>query len=299
MKTLLLLVKRNITLFFKDKGLFLTALITPLILLMLYATFLGNIYRDAFVMTLEEAGIKADGDLLDGLVGGQLFSSLLAVSTVTVSFCANMLVVQDRAQGRARDIFITPVKRSTVAFGYYIATTLSTLIISFVATVACLIYLSIIGFYMSVSDVLFIILDVILMVSFGTALSSVINFFLSTEGQISAVGSIVSSCYGFLCGAYMPLSQLSDGLKNAISLLPGTYGTSLFRKHAMSGAFDELSKSVPKELVDGLKESVDFDVFFFGEKVSEGVSFLYLGATVLVLISVFVLLNIFKKKEKN
>jgi multidrug/hemolysin transport system permease protein len=250
-------------------------------------------------VTLEEVGIKVDGDLLDGLVGGQLFSSLLAVSSVTVSFCANMLVVQDRAQGRARDIFITPVKRSTIAFGYYIATTLSALIISFVATAACLIYLSIIGFYMSVSDVLFIILDVILMVSFGTALSSVINFFLSTEGQISAVGSIVSSCYGFLCGAYMPLSQLSDGLKNVISLLPGTYGTSLFRKHAMSGAFDELSKVAPKELVDGLKESVDFDVFFFGEKVSEGVSFLYLTAVVLILISIFVLLNIFKKKEKK
>ncbi len=299
MKTLFVLIKRNMTLFFKDKGMFLTSLITPLILLMLYATFLGNVYRDAFVVTLEEVGVKVPDKVLDGLVGGQLFSSLLAVSTVTVSFCANMLVVQDRAHGRSRDLFITPVKRSTIALSYYVATTLSALLISFIATAACLIYLSVIGFYMSLSDVLFFVLDVVIMVSFGTALSSVINFFLSTEGQISAVGSIVSSVYGFICGAYMPLSQLSEGLRDAISLLPGTYGTSLFRKHAMRGAFDELQKSAPEALVDGLKESVDYDVFFFGNKVSDGASYAYLLITVLLFITVYVLLHIFRRREKK
>ena len=44
MKTLLMLTKRNIKLFFKDKGMFLTSLITPLILLVLYVSFLKNIY---------------------------------------------------------------------------------------------------------------------------------------------------------------------------------------------------------------------------------------------------------------
>ena len=49
MKTAKALIKRNIKLFFKDKGMFFTALITPAILLVLYATFLGNVYRDAFL----------------------------------------------------------------------------------------------------------------------------------------------------------------------------------------------------------------------------------------------------------
>ena len=41
MKVLQILIKRNTKLFFKDKGMLITALITPLILLLLYATFLG------------------------------------------------------------------------------------------------------------------------------------------------------------------------------------------------------------------------------------------------------------------
>lgn len=300
MTALIYLLKRDVKLFFRDKGMFFTALITPLILLALYATFLGNVYRDAFESVLISCGITIEDKLLNGLVGGQLFSSLLSVSSVTVAFCANMLMVQDKVTGGAKDISITPVKSSQTALAYYLATTASALIISLVATVACIIYLHVVGWYMTVSDVLFVLLDVFIMVGFGTALSSIINFFLSTQGQISAVGSIVSSCYGFICGAYMPLSQLSEGFRRTVSFLPGTYGTSLFRKHAMSGAFVELEESgVPVEIIDGLKESVDYDVIFFGDKVSVPAMYTYLIITVIVLVSVYVLLNVFKRKERK
>ena len=42
------LVKRNVKLYFKDKGMFLTSLITPIILLVLYGTFLSGTYRSIF-----------------------------------------------------------------------------------------------------------------------------------------------------------------------------------------------------------------------------------------------------------
>ena len=54
MNTSLILIKRNIKLFFKDKGMFFTALITPMILLVLYATFLGNVYHDTFTSNLPD-----------------------------------------------------------------------------------------------------------------------------------------------------------------------------------------------------------------------------------------------------
>ena len=204
-----ILIGRNIKLFLKDKGLFFTSLITPLILLVLYVTFLGNVYKDSFLQIVEPFGITLPDDVLGACVGGQLFSSLLAVCTVTVSFCANMLMVQDKVTGAYKDLTVSPVKPQTMALGYYIATLASTLLISFTAVGACMIYLYNVGWFLSVKDVLCILADVVLLVIFGTALSSIINFFLSTQGQISAVGSIVSSCYGFICGAYMPISQFS------------------------------------------------------------------------------------------
>ena len=224
MRELGALVKRNTKLFFKDKGMFFTSLITPVILLVLYATFLSNIYRDTFASAVP-AALRVPDSLIDGCVGGQLISSILAVSCVTVAFCSNMLMVQDKVSGSLSDLTISPVKSSVLAMGYYFAALLSTLLICYVATGFCLAYVASRGWYMSAGDVLLIILDVFLLVMFGTALSSIIGYFLSTQGQISAVGTVVSAGYGFICGAYMPISQFSKGLQKVLSFLPGTYGT--------------------------------------------------------------------------
>ena len=299
MKTLLAIIKRNVKLFFKDKGMFFTALITPGILLLLYATFLGNIYKDTFVSVFPQ-GFEVDESLINGCVGGQLISSILAVSCVTVAFCSNMRMVLDKANSTVNDFTVTPVSRSVMAVGYYVATLFSTLLICFVSTGICLGYVASVGFYMSLTDVLLLFLDVFLLVMFGTALSSIINFFLSTQGQISAVGSIISSVYGFICGAYMPISQFSDGLQKVMSFLPGTYGTSLVRNHAMRGVLSEMeSQGVPSEMIQGIKDTIDCNVYFFGERVEEGTMYLILSATVVVLITVYVAMNVLQRKRSG
>lgn len=298
MKSSIILIKRNIKLFFKDKGMFFTALITPAILLVLYATFLGNVYRDSFVANIQNAGELSD-KLIDSLVASQLISSILAVSCVTVAFCSNFLMVQDKANGTVKDFRIAPIKSSVISLSYYVATILSTLLICFSATAVCLIYLASVGFYMSVADVFLLILDVFLLVLFGTALSSVINFFLSSQGQISAVGTIVSAGYGFICGAYMPISSFSTGLQRVISFLPGTYGTSLVRYHSMRGGLAEMEKEgVPAEIIDELMDALDCNLYFFGHKVEPWVMYLILSGSILLLLGIYIALNALRKKEK-
>ena len=125
MSVFLTLLKRNVKLFFKDKGMFFTALITPAILLVLYATFLGNIYKDSFLSGLPD-GFTLSDSVISGLVGGPLVSSILAVSCVTVAFCSNFLMVQDKANGTIKDLRISPVKNWILSVSYYVATLLST-----------------------------------------------------------------------------------------------------------------------------------------------------------------------------
>ncbi len=306
MKQLYLLTKRNTSLFFKDKGLFFTALITPMILLVLYATFLGNVYRDVIVSIVDginsalpdTAQIEISERLLNGYVGGQLVSSILAVSCVTVSVCCNMLMVQDKVTGAHKDLMISPVSPSRLAISYYVSTLFSTLLICLAAFGVSLIYLAIIGFYLTVADVFFIILDILMLVMFGTALSSVINFFLSTQGQISAVGSIISSCYGFICGAYMPISQFGDGLANVVGLLPGTYGTSLLRQHTLGSVIDKMGDEGLADYVDGIKDTVDCNIYVFGDtQVPTWVMYTVLLGTIAILVGAYVLMNILRDRK--
>ncbi|MDE7256816.1 MAG: ABC transporter permease, partial [Clostridia bacterium] len=218
MSGLLFSVKRNCKVFFKDKGMFISSLITPIILLVLYVVFLAKVFKDSFLSSLN--GAEVSDKLVNGFVAGQLCSSLLAVCCITVAFCSNLLMVQDKVTGARGDLLITPARRSVHALGYYLSTAVSTLIVCLTALCGGLIYIACSGWYLSFGDVLLSLVDVVLLVLFGTALSSVINYFLSSQGQMQAVGTIVSAGYGFICGAYMPISQygsvVADGVFGGI-----------------------------------------------------------------------------------
>ena len=297
MKTLFKLIKRNSKMFFKDKGTFFVSMITPLILLILYVTFLGNVYRNSYSAALPY-GVFMSQELMDALVASQLFSSLLAVCCVTVAFCSNMLMVQDKVSGARNDLLVAPLSKGKLALSYYISTFISTFMIAVVATIASFIYLAVVGWYLSFVDILLIFLDVFLLVMFGTALSSVINHFLSSQGQISAVGSIVSSCYGFICGAYMPISSFGLGLQKVLLFLPSTYGTSLIRNHAMRGVFNAMeSEGIPLAVIDSFKSSIDCNLEFMGKDVSISAMYAVMFVSVVLLVGIYILLNVLHKKR--
>lgn len=294
------LIKRNIKLYFRDKGMFFSSLITPIILLILFVTFLGSIYRDSFASALSAAGINADAVLIDGCVGGQLISSLLAVTCITVAFCSNLIMIKDKTSGARRDLTVSPLRLSTLGFSYYLAALISTLIINLTAAAVSLAYLAFVGWYLSSADVLLLILDIFLLTMFGTALSSCVNFFLSSDGQASAVGTIVSAGYGFICGAYMPVSNFSPVLQKILSFLPGTYGTVLLRNHAMRGAFRQMTKDgIPQEIIEKICDSVDCNLYFFGEKVSVSAMYMVLCASILLFIGIYIAVNLIKEKRAD
>lgn len=294
------LIQRNIKLYFKDKGMFLSSLITPLILLVLYGTFLSNVYEESFRNALEAVGTTVPNKLIGGCVSGELTSSLLAVCCVTVAFFSNMLIVQDKITGARRDLTITPVKNHTLALGYYLATLFSTLLVCLIAVSVCFLYIGNAGWYLTTADVLYLLLDVVLLVLFGTALSSIVDCCLSSQGQISAVSAIISAGYGFICGAYMPISQFSDGLQKVISFLPGTYGTSLLRNHMLRGVFEEMgNQGFPNEVVEAIKDSVDCNLYFFGEKVSLNNMYFILSVSVVAAVAIYVVMNVLLGKKKK
>ena len=294
------LIRRNTKLYFKDKGMFFTSLITPVILLVLYSTFLANVYEDSFRSALEAAGATVSDKLIMGCVGGQLVSSLLAVSCVTVAFCSNLLMVQDKTTGARQDLTIAPIRGSTLSMSYYISTLCSTLLVSLTATAVCLGYLSMVGWFLTAGDVAALLLDVLLLVMFGTALSSCVIFPLTTNGQASAVGTIISAGYGFVCGAYMPVSSFSEGVRRVISFLPGTYGTSLLRNHTLRGVFEEMeAQGFPEQIVEAIKDSVDCNLYFFDHKVGLVTMYLVLVGSIVLFLGLYVAMALLTLRRKH
>lgn len=296
MRTFVSLIQRNRKLFFRDKGMLFSSLITPVILIVLYATFLAKVYKDSFASGIP-AVMHISEKLINGTVAGQLAAALLAVSCVTVTFCVNLTMVQDRANGTRKDFDVSPVKKPVIYLGYFFSTVLNSLMVNLLALALCLGYIGIMGWYLTAMDVVLLVLDMLILVLFGAVLSSIVCYPLKTQGQMSAVGTIVSAGYGFVCGAYMPISNFGEGLQKAMSYLPGTYGTSLIKNHMLRGVFEAMeTEGFPAEIVKGIADSLDCNPVFRGNVVEPKYMMLIMIGTIVVLGGIYLLITALPEK---
>ena len=296
MKEITALVSRNRKLFFKDKGMLFSSMITPVILIVLYATFLANVYKDSFVSATKDM-IDLSDKIINGTVAAQLAAALIAVSCVTVTFCVNLTMVQDRASGARKDFDVSPVSKTKIYIGYFLSTVLNSLMVNGTALALCLLDILQMGWYMRASDVIFVILDMILLVLFGSTLSSIVSYPLKTQGQLSAVGTIVSAGYGFVCGAYMPISNFSSGLQKALSYLPGTYGTSLVKNHMLNGVYKEMADiGLPSEAVTVIRNTLDCNPVFRGHVVGVSQMYLIMAGSIVVFGAAYLLIIMIRER---
>ena len=252
------LIARNCKVYFRDKSVFFASLTAPLILLFLYIAFLGNNYSENLRNIAEtNFGIALEKSIVSAFAGGWLLSSLIAVCAVSIAFTANMVMVQDKVTDRLSDFNVSPVPRSALALGYFLSTAIVTMLVCSVALVVGYIYLACAGWYLSVADVFLTIADTLLLVLFGTALSSIVCRFLKSQGGITAVEATVSAAYGFLCGAYMPIQSLAAPIANTLLFLPGTYGTALLHEHFMGGAIDMLGETFSDQAAAECRKGFD------------------------------------------
>lgn len=251
-------MQRNIKCYFKDKTIFFVSLLTPIILIVLFATFLRNVYIDSFKSIFDIYNFKVENRLVEGLAGAWLTSSLIGVSSVTVAFCSNIVMVQDKIDGSLTDLSVAPVKSTTISIAYFIADFAATMLVMSCVLAIGFIYIAAVGWYITVGDAFMILLDMVLAALFGSLLSSIVLSFIKSQGATNAVSSLVSSVYGFIAGAYMPLSQFGDGLRSVLSCLPGTYSVSILRNHFMGGYFEEFARlGMSTEGIDAIKYGFD------------------------------------------
>ena len=293
------LVTRNTKCYFKDKLTFFMSMITPLILLFLFVTFLRNVYINNFKEALPE-GFSVDGRILEGITGAWLMSSILSVSAVTVAFCSNLVMVDDKINSTVTDFKASPIKPLTLSLSYFSSIFFVTFSVLMGVMLIGHIYLAAVGWYITAGDFFMIIVDCVCAVFFGTLLAGIVESFIKTQGAMSAVATLVSSMYGFICGAYMPISSFSKGLQNFLGCLPGTYSVGIMRNHYMGGYLDALLEAgVPQEAIAGIREGFDVDLSVFGKAVPLGAKYaILLGFSALLLVA-YAAIIFLKDSEKK
>ena len=114
---------------------------------------------------------------------------------------------------------------------------------------------------------------------------------------MSAVGTIVSAGYGFICGAYMPISNFGKGLQKGLSYVPSTYGTSMLKNHMLRGVFEEMkSKGFLDDVVTGIADSLDCNPVFREHVVSIAEMLAFMVGTIVVLGIIYLIITALPEK---
>ncbi|MFJ4037535.1 ABC transporter permease [Microbacterium sp. NPDC090007] len=280
MRSIALLTGRNLRLFFRDRAGVFFSLLSALILIALYALFLGNLQID----NLTERFPNAANSDIHWFVDSWVFAGIAMISTLTTALAALSVFVDDRASGRFSDFLVSPIRRHELILGYLLASFIVSLAMTTVVLAVGQLYLLLQGdAVMTPAEALTTVGSVCLSSLAFAALSSFVVTFLRSSGAFSALSTVVGTIIGFLAGAYIPVGTLPEGVVNVINGLPFAQAAMLIRQPMTAQAVDALA--------GGQVQAVDAVESFYGISSTVGGVEVTTSLAVAVLVAVFVVFS--------
>ena len=248
MRGILGFIKRNVLLFFKDWQSILFSLLTSIIVLVLYLLFLKGTFVSAIQSAMEQyPGLASMVPQKDIAMFANLFllSGILGSAMISVPFSCITVLVKDRANKVDYDILATPMKREQIIFAYFVSAVLTSILLNSIILAVGLIGIRMQGnMYLNISQVIKAFSIVALGSISASAIFMIIVLFFKTVSACEAFFGILSAASGFVIGAYIPISQFSDGVQTVCNLFPASQITIMLRNILLNGLLEHINTSL-------------------------------------------------------
>ena len=215
---MLMLIKRNFLLYFRNHSGVILSLFGAIIPFVLYIVFLKNNYKDH------------SSQLMDlWLIGG-----VLAVTGLTTTLAAFSRQVEDRERKVTDDLFITDLGPWGLQLSYLV----SSVIIGFLMQVIMFAFML---SYFTLEDKVsfewgslpYLMFLMLLNSLLATLINALIVQCFKLDVSLGKLATVVGATSGFLVGTYIPIGTLPNMAQNLMKLTPSNYMASLFRQVLM------------------------------------------------------------------
>lgn len=264
MTTVWNLIKRNLKLYFRDKASVFFSLLSVIIIIGLYALFLGDLQvqnlTDATGQIFPDAG---------WLVNSWILAGVIAVSTVTVSLAAYGTMIDDMHNGQIKDFFAAPIKRGQMVFGYMASSAMISFIMNFIAFAISEAYITISGGRLLEPLQILEVLGVLSLSIFSySSMMCFVASFLKTPNAFGTFSTILGTMIGFVTGIYVPVGVLPKYVGTAMLFLPFSYSAAWLRQIFTKAPMDRIFSGAPAAAAKEYGEV--YGIYLnFGEKVIE------------------------------
>jgi len=248
MRGILGFIKRNVLLFFKDWQSILFSLLTSIIVLVLYLLFLKGTFVSAIQRAMEQypglASMVPQKDI-DMFANLFLLSGILGSAMISVPFSCITVLVKDRANKVDYDILATPMKRGQIIFAYFVSAVLSSTLLTGIILAVGFIGICMQGpIYLNISQIAKAFAIVALGSISASAIFMIVVLFFKSVSACEAFFGILSAASGFVIGAYIPISQFSNGVQTVCNLFPASQITIMLRNILLNGLLEHINTSL-------------------------------------------------------
>ena len=244
-----MLIKRNIALFFRDRASVFFSLLGALLILMLYALFLGD---------MMEAGLRAnlgfDSDQIRPAMASIILAGMVAVTSVTGCLGAMETRVEDRGAA-GRDFLTSPISRGKLTRSYMLGTAVVGFLLTLITLILSMIYIAAIGGQMpNATDLGRLAITVVLSTLCANAMMFLATSLIKSSGAYSSMSAVVGALIGFIMGIYIPIGTLPGTVQWVVRLFPMSHAGSMFRQIMADGPLQALFAYAPPEALAEFQE---------------------------------------------
>ncbi len=281
------LVLRNLKVFFRDKGAVFFSLLGVIIVIGLYALFLGNVMVSSFPEK-SSAAVLVDNWLVAGLI---------AITSLTASMGALGTLVEDKSRKIVKDFMAAPLKQGTLGGAYVTSTFVVGFALSLLALVLGQGYILLDGGQLLTVSQIGRLLGVMVMGQFfSSSFCFFVVSFLKSSNAYAAASTVLGTLAGFLTGTYLSIGMLPEGVQWIIKLFPLSHVCALMRQIFTETAFQDVFAGAPTAIMEETKSNIGVVLFFRDHAVTavESVIFVVLAG---LLFFGFALYNFLRKRK--
>lgn len=296
------LSERNILLYAKDVQAIFFSLLTSIIIFGLYLLFLKGNLLNSIESALGGLESLITHEECEMLVSGLMLTGVLGSALITVPFSCLSTIVRDRENRIDYDISATPMRRWQIILSYFVSAAICAVVVTSLLLTVGLFILSGSGeLYLSTGMLLASYGVVLFGALSATAVFMVIVLFFRTQSACGAFSGILSAVGGFVIGAYLPISEFSEGIQTLCCLFPASHVTILLRNTLLNGMLDHMNEAV-KGLDNGMfvtaiRDAFTFKAKLFGESFSCEQMVTYIG--VVTIVAVAAMTQVYRKSYKR
>jgi len=252
------LISRNLKLYFRDRSSVFFSLLSVIIIIALYAMFLG----DMQVKEIEQsAGRTVEG--ARWLVNAWILAGIIAVSTVTVSLGAYGTMVDDMHSGQIKDFFTAPIKRTEMVAGYMISSALISFIMNMIALVISEAYITLSGGKLLEPVKLAEVVGIMTLSIFSySSLVCFVATYIKTARAFGTLSTIVGTMIGFVTGIYVPLGILPGSINTLMKLIPFSYSAVWLRQVFTEAPLAKVFAGAPASAVNNYADFYGINIYF-------------------------------------